>query len=163
MSTPCIIAELRVDGSVRSVYCHWDGYPAGVGLVLVEHYRYPLPVQFLVDGGDLSTLAPHIGGRNFPHPGLRDESVCLYAYRDCGERWEEVRPLGFPDTRSFLRAVRERYPGAAWIYMFDHGLCRWFARKVLPGTRIRDDGWEEVHDIIVRQGHTYAPSSEDGG
>ena len=45
--------ELK-DGSVLSVYHHWDGYPEWLGQQLVEHYNTRDKVVELIDGGDMS-------------------------------------------------------------------------------------------------------------
>ena len=38
MATRSFIGKLNHDGSITVVYCHWDGYPEGVGETLVKHY-----------------------------------------------------------------------------------------------------------------------------
>lgn len=44
------------DGSVLSSYCHWDGYPAYNGKMLVTYYQNREDVQELIDGGSMSSL-----------------------------------------------------------------------------------------------------------
>lgn len=39
MSTRSIIAKDLNNGKVKYAYCHWDGYPDGVGRVLIENYN----------------------------------------------------------------------------------------------------------------------------
>lgn len=56
MSTRCRIAIEQPDGKIRSIYCHHDGYPEGVGRTLQRHYTDPDKVDALVNLGDLSTL-----------------------------------------------------------------------------------------------------------
>ncbi len=46
--------ELR-DGSILSVYHHWDGYPEWLGRILKTHYSNRAQVEELIDGGDMST------------------------------------------------------------------------------------------------------------
>ena len=46
--------ELK-DGSVLSVYHHWDGYPEWLGRVLKTHYNTKSLVEELIDGGDMSS------------------------------------------------------------------------------------------------------------
>jgi hypothetical protein len=45
--------ELK-DGSVLSVYHHWDGYPEWLGRILNTHYNTRQQVSELIDGGDMS-------------------------------------------------------------------------------------------------------------
>jgi len=46
--------ELK-DGSVLSVYHHYDGYPEWLGRILNTHYNTKEQVAELIDGGDMST------------------------------------------------------------------------------------------------------------
>ena len=45
--------ELK-NGSVLSVYHHWDGYPEWLGRILKTHYNDRQKVAELIDGGDMS-------------------------------------------------------------------------------------------------------------
>ena len=45
--------ELK-DGSVLSVYHHWDGYPEWLGRMLKTHYNSRSLAEELIDGGDMS-------------------------------------------------------------------------------------------------------------
>jgi hypothetical protein len=55
MSTRSRIAIENQDGTVTSVYCHFDGYVKGVGKTLFENYNRETTEQ-LVELGDLSQL-----------------------------------------------------------------------------------------------------------
>ena len=55
MSTRSRIAIENQDGTVTSVYCHFDGYVKGVGKTLFENYNRETTEQ-LVALGDLSQL-----------------------------------------------------------------------------------------------------------
>jgi len=46
--------ELK-NGSVLSVYHHWDGYPEWLGRILKTHYNTHQQVTELIDGGDMSS------------------------------------------------------------------------------------------------------------
>jgi hypothetical protein len=83
MATRSYIGKQQSDGTIRSVYCHWDGYPDGVGKTLVKFYTDEQNVDALIDMGDISSLAPEIGLRNsFDH---RDDNFCVFYTRDRGE------------------------------------------------------------------------------
>jgi len=45
--------ELK-DGSVLSVYHHWNGYPEWLGRILKTHYNGKSLAEELIDGGDMS-------------------------------------------------------------------------------------------------------------
>jgi hypothetical protein len=56
MSTRSRIGILNDDRSVTSIYCHFDGYPSGVGAILVAHYHDTVKVRELISLGDISSL-----------------------------------------------------------------------------------------------------------
>ena len=49
---------------VESVYCHFDGYPDGVGQMLLDHWTDPAKVEHLISLGDLSSLGSEIGEKH---------------------------------------------------------------------------------------------------
>ena len=57
MATRSFIAKKNpTTGRYTAIYCHWDGYPEGVGLTLRDHYNTPEKVNFLLEQGDISSL-----------------------------------------------------------------------------------------------------------
>lgn len=86
MATRSRIAIELADGSVESIYCHWDGYPDHNGRVLTDHYTLPEKVQDLIDLGDISYLAPILeptGTHSFNDP---EDGVVVAYGRDRGEK-----------------------------------------------------------------------------
>jgi hypothetical protein len=67
MSTNCNVAIQSADGSVRSVYGHWDGglWDGGVADVLIEHYTTEEQVNALIDLGSFSVLTSSIDASVF--------------------------------------------------------------------------------------------------
>jgi hypothetical protein len=55
MATRSRIAIEREDGSVKSIYCHFDGYLSGVGKTLFNHYDKE-KLEKLIELGDISSL-----------------------------------------------------------------------------------------------------------
>ena len=55
--------ELK-NGSVLSVYHHWDGYPEWLGCILKTHYNDRQKVAELIDGGDMSSAWTNAGWQN---------------------------------------------------------------------------------------------------
>lgn len=55
MSTRSRIA-IEIGDKVKSIYCHSDGYPEGVGAILKKHYTDPEKIEKLMELGDLSRL-----------------------------------------------------------------------------------------------------------
>jgi len=61
MGTRSTIARENADGTITAIYCHWDGYPTGVGSTLLEFYDDPAKVDALLALGALSVLGDTIG------------------------------------------------------------------------------------------------------
>ena len=85
MATRCRIGLMLEDGTVKHSYCHYDGYPEGVGETLVQHYNTEDKVKELVSFGDMSYLASVVhpeGEHNFEKP---EQGVTVFYNRDRGE------------------------------------------------------------------------------
>ena len=54
MGTRSRIGKQLADGSILSVYCHYDGYPEFNGRVLRDYFSTNDKVSDLIDGGDMS-------------------------------------------------------------------------------------------------------------
>lgn len=110
MSTRSTIAMLQEDGSIKSIYCHFDGYPNGVGLRLKTHFMDPTKIEQLLSLGDLSVLGAEIGKKqNFEKP-IR--GYCLFYGRDRGETDCDAR---FHDD---LATWLSDYAECAFAYLF---------------------------------------------
>jgi hypothetical protein len=55
MSTRSRIGLQLKNGSILSVYHHWDGYPEWLGRILKTHYNSRAKAAELIDGGDMSS------------------------------------------------------------------------------------------------------------
>ncbi len=80
MATRSRIGMEMPNGEVRSIYCHWDGYPEGVGATLKEHYTNPEKVEALVALGDISVLGDQLA-----------VSDTVAYHRDCFEDYTPAR------------------------------------------------------------------------
>jgi hypothetical protein len=59
MSTHCQIGvKYERTGKVMSIYCHFDGYPSGVGKMLLKHYNTQKKMEALIANDDLESLGP---------------------------------------------------------------------------------------------------------
>ena len=91
MATRSNIAQLLPDGRVKVIYCHCDGYPAGVGSMLEKHYNTPDRVNDLMALGDLWKLRQYLYPTG-PHvEGAREPRVTVAYGRDCGEPDRQAR------------------------------------------------------------------------
>lgn len=56
MSTRCLIGIEYPNNEYKYIYCHWDGYPEGVGSDLITYYNDITKINQLLDKGDISSL-----------------------------------------------------------------------------------------------------------
>ena len=85
MATHSRIGMEQEDGSVKSIYCHFDGYPSHVGRILNESFKDHDKVKALVELGDISSLEVEIeptGPHSFASP---QKGVTVAYHRDRGE------------------------------------------------------------------------------
>jgi hypothetical protein len=85
MSTHCLIGVVHGE-TIKTVYCHFDGYPRGVGAMLLKYYD-SVKANHLVSLGDISYLEKEIE----PPEGVEHsfnapaEAVTVFYGRDRGE------------------------------------------------------------------------------
>lgn len=119
MSTRSRIAIAINNGkqtTYKSIYCHWNGYPEGVGKVLATFYTTKRKIKKLIKRGDLSVLNRQTGsncrlGRLFS----KDASV---AYRDRGDKNTDALEA------TSIEQLREqaRHYFADYLYIWNDGL-----------------------------------------
>ena len=87
MATRSFIITPTGDSLFRGVYCHWDGYPEGVGATLAEHYTDDEKIDRLVKLGSLSSLGSLVepaAGQTHTFASPADNTTVAY-HRDRGE------------------------------------------------------------------------------
>jgi len=109
MSTRSHIGILKEDKTVFFVYCHFDGYPTGVGRILREYYDRPERVIKLLSLGNISSLSKTI------------ESTFFYG-RDGGEPNQEQIQETYDE---FLPSVGFEDSGIDYKYLFDEYTEEW--------------------------------------
>ena len=133
MGTRSTIALEYADGTVEQVYCHWDGYLAHNGQILLKHYSNPFILRDLIDLGDVSSLKPTIGTKHaFSHFELRAEEVAEYKVltenmttfygRDRGEDGTSAKK--FKDYEDYV--ANHQYEEYDYILRNDNGVAVWF-------------------------------------
>ena len=120
MSTRGRIAIQLPDESILSVYCHFDNYPKGTGVNLVEHFSNREDVEELIDGGDISCLWTNVGWNNETLP----ETGPLY-YSSRGQ--EDVEPSLDDSTESYITSVNDSW--AEYAYLFTDGEWKCYTPK----------------------------------
>lgn len=114
MGTRARIGIVEPDGSVTSIYTHWDGYPDHHGPILLNHYATEERVRALLTLGDLSVLDENLGEKH--DFDIRPKGVCTAYSRDRGEAGVDARRSASVDD---LKEIAEEYtylfrPGTGW-------------------------------------------------
>ena len=118
MGTRSYIGRRYDDGSIRAVYCHWDGYPSNNGRILTESWTDPEALECLLDLGDLSSLGSTLGSKHDFMGGPKGE--CTFYGRDRGEELKAARTYG--SEEDFQRGAESAW--AEYAYLLDSGAWR---------------------------------------
>lgn len=108
MATRSRIAIEDQDGTVRSIYCHWDGYPDHHGPILLEHYQTQEKVESLIALGSISSLNKNVEipegvTHNFDNPA---DGIVVAYHRDRGE---ELSVKAHGNVKAFAESDIEQY------------------------------------------------------
>ena len=135
MSTRSTIAFENKDGTIRAVYCHWNGSPEDNGRTLLDGYTSRAKTAKLIDGGAISVLdvnveydpkggvyydwgdirgnspalKPANGKHNFEH---RQVGATLYYVRDRGDT-DGIAPMEFKNFKEFSKSKYLE----EWVYL----------------------------------------------
>lgn len=117
MATRSTIGMIQKDGTtIRSIYCHWDGYPDGVGKMLQNFYSDEEKINRLLSMGDISSLDQQIGSPTENNPfDNRTEGMTTFYKRDRGE--DGVDALVHANVEEWL-GFREG-SWCEWGYLWD--------------------------------------------
>lgn len=118
MGTRSEIGILNKDGTVTSIYCHWDGYPEYNGAILSKYYTHEKIVRELIKNGDLSSLGQNIEPDKDLEHSFRNpqKDVCVYYHRDRGEEWAQVNYRTYSNTKEWEKIIKEGWQ--EYMYLF---------------------------------------------
>jgi len=158
MSTRSRIGLQQADGKIKSVYCHWDGYPEGVGEILRKHYNSREKIEALLELGDISALGTfydkELAKEKWQHEYEKE-------WRE-SEKGQKAQDLTLPyndrgeDTEARIDENEEEFIskagkcGEEYIYLFKEGYCwndteRWFCMET-PYFRELDEILEDKEE-----------------
>lgn len=141
MSTRSIIAMKNPDQSVSGIYCHFDGYPDGVGKCLFQHYQDEEKIKELLKLGSLSSLAPRLAPdpgetHDFEHP-LDD--VVVADHRDRGE---DIRPAKTWVNQDVMLKETPNTHWAEYCYLWAGS---WYVGDCISGL------WYLLSDVLKKE------------
>ena len=109
MSTHSKILKRQFDGSIKAIYCHYDGYLSNNGILLLKHYSDINKVSELIELGDISQLSNNVRAEDdsehsFDNP---QEGIVVAYHRD---RKEELIIEEYSNLDDFImQGNKEEY------------------------------------------------------
>lgn len=94
MGTRSAIGFAEFDGSVRAIYCHYDGYLEHNGRILNEYYDSIEAVEELLDMGDVVSLESTLDGCKFFARDNKAKNVDAQDFKDVSEFFEHYSNMG---------------------------------------------------------------------
>ena len=121
MATRSNIAMKTLEGKIVSVYCHWDGYVANNGKILLENYTDIDKIEALVALGSISSLGEQIGDKqDFMDRDTQKDEWTLFYSRDRGEELSIQEYASIPDWIDDMEEYAYLWNGQEWL-VNDHG------------------------------------------
>ena len=109
---------LKKDGSIDSIYCHYDGYPTGVGNTLYKYYSNYDVVKELMNLGDILALKEKLKS-----DGTRNDNVTIAYHRDLREKKKIYKKKVNKDLNQFNNMLFDAWLG--YIYLYDEKNEKW--------------------------------------
>ena len=121
MATRSNIAMKTKEGKIVSVYCHWDGYVANNGRILLENYADISKIEALVALGSISSLGEQIGDKqDFMDRDTQKDEWTLFYSRDRGEKLSIQEYADIPSWIADMEEYAYLWNGTEWL-VNDHG------------------------------------------
>lgn len=121
MATRSNIAMKTKEGKIVSVYCHWDGYVANNGKILLENYTNIEKIEALVALGSISSLGEQIGeAQDFDDRSTQKDEWTLFYSRDRGEQLSIQEYADIPSWIDDMEEYAYLWNGEDWL-VNDHG------------------------------------------
>ena len=145
MGTRSAIGYKTPEGKIRAKYSHYDGYVAGAGRTLQEHYQEARKIAQMVELGDQSYMAAEI----FPMPGsghsfdTPEEGVTVFYGRDRGET--RVDAQDFDTVQEFV----DYYTESGCEYFYLHTAAGWIVHDRY-GVGKDSNGYPVFDDLETR-------------
>ena len=136
MATRSTISIENSDGSINTVYAHWDGYISNNGVILQKYYNTRELVEKLIAGGGISSLGRYISDTPLDFDNRDDDFTKYYSYR--GEI-TEIRH--FKDFDTYEK--ENDFQGYDYLYT-----------KEGIWSVVFDDDWQDLEYVINEEGFT---------
>ena len=171
MATRSRIAIENKNGTVSSVYCHWDGYPDHNGSLLLNHYRGRKKVQDLINLGSISSLSENlIPNEGEDHTFQNPAPNTVVAY--CRDRGEALSIDSHASRNCFLKSDVEEYGylftlEGTWLLVDGHKNQREFLNlEEVVKPKVSENQSKDLDDQALefkRQGYLVSEYEPTGG
>ena len=108
---------VKVGNEYRTVYCHLDGYPSGVGVTLLNYYNSQELAEELVKEGDIVSLGKACSCQKEHSHKNEIDGYTVYYGRDLGEK----------GTKYITSEERPKLE-EDFLYIFENG--KWFVSSI---------------------------------
>lgn len=115
MATRSLIGKANENGSITSIYCHFDGYPSHNGFILKNYYDTEEKVDQLLELGNLSAL-------------FETTENCIAYGRDRGDTGQEAEVIRNLET--YLKSG-ENYIEYFYVYQQGEWVCYNSDKKIV--------------------------------
>ena len=116
MATRSTISRKMEDGTIRGIYCHWDGYRSHNGKILLAFYNTPEKIDELIALGSIYSLFNNVKpNENEPHTfDAPQQNVVIAYHRDRGE---DLNIFTVHDKRFIVRQeCNYHFEDGKWFY-----------------------------------------------
>ena len=136
MSTRSYVGRKLDNGKIKYIYCHFDGYPDSLGVVLYDHYNTKEKIDELLSFGDASSIHERLHPTDPAHhniDGDREEGVCCFYGRDRGEKGVDAKTADTLDDLTNDWCI-------SYVYVWDDG--KW----LVQGGKQQD--WTPLQEVL---------------
>lgn len=131
-------------GKAMIIYSHWDGYPKGVGSILLKSYTDPKKVKQLMELGDISSLRDEIGEKHdlsSDYELAKKNQWTSFYHRDRGD---VLNKAVIVDLKKLTAARNKTSIMQDYIYIMDSSKTWW----VMASEDSEIQGWMKLSDVL---------------
>lgn len=137
MSTHSRIACQHPDGSIKSIYCHYDGYPSHNGKLLIEYWNNHEKAEALMSLGNLVMLGKTLGER-LDHEKIEADlrsNACKAYGRDKEKNGQDA--ISHPNIDKLIQCYE------TYVYLYTDN--RWY---IFCDYEDQKGEWRELIDVL---------------
>jgi hypothetical protein len=146
------------DGTVVSIYNHWDSYPSYLGVTLLNNYKDKTKVEKLIALGDCSVVKEEVDipeGKTHSFDKPLNNVTVAYG-RDRGETKPYIEPRIDGSEEEFWKSDIEEYgylfKDGKWYVATSHGYydekCNYVKPDVMKVVELTDEVIEKEDDVL---------------